>query len=124
MMMRSTPPRSANLAEMPVPAPAPMIGELDSICERRRRSDALRAMKGILRHMLLQPGQPFIRQRLCKLGVIDVRVNLANAHLLANAFSQRLEERAIGLRIAKRLALGIQHAHSAQGKHERDRTRG
>ena len=26
MMIRSTPPRSANLAEMPVPAPAPMIG--------------------------------------------------------------------------------------------------
>src|SRR6516162_7684590 len=36
MMMRSTPPASAHLADRPVPAPAPMIGRPAATWERRR----------------------------------------------------------------------------------------
>ncbi len=47
MMIRSTPPRSANFAEMPVPAPAPMIGCRAATLLRSRPSIVFRPMNGI-----------------------------------------------------------------------------
>src|SRR5581483_5433870 len=47
MMMMSTPPFSANLAEMPVPAPAPIIGFPDATCARKRFKASWRGINGI-----------------------------------------------------------------------------
>src|SRR5215831_17894971 len=47
MTMRSAPPCSAPFAEMPAPAPAPMIGSPCALIARKRARISERAMRGI-----------------------------------------------------------------------------
>ena len=72
MMIRSAPPASANFAESPVPAPAPMIGDRASTCARRRRSDSSRGSSCRLLDQLVQPVGHRDRER----RVVDVLVEL------------------------------------------------
>src|SRR5262245_4541154 len=61
MMIRSDPPASANLAEMPVPAPAPTIGRPASVWARSRVNTCSRvylklASHGVHNSRRLRPG--------------------------------------------------------------------
>src|SRR5688572_4145629 len=99
MMMRSTPPRSENFAEMPVPAPAPMIGSPASTRARRRPSDSSRAMNGM--RTPGEVGEELLGHRIGERRIIDVEVELDQRHRRADALSQPLEQRDIGFRIVE-----------------------
>src|SRR5687768_7462875 len=96
MMMRSTPPRSENLAEMPVPAPAPMIGSPALTRARRRPSES---------------------------GIVDVEVELDERHGWSDSSANRVEQRGVGFGIVKLLPRSVQRTHALQGKEQRRRRR-
>src|SRR3990170_3348181 len=123
MMMRSTPPRSANLAEMPVPAPAPMMGRPAVTCARRRRTHSSYPRKGMSGFFLrsADDAQQLIDERLREAGIIDVRIDLDDAYARAGVVAQCSKERLVRLRVVERLALRVDHADSAQRQHEDDR---
>src|SRR6188474_3457128 len=104
MTMRSTPPCSANLAEMPVPAPAPMIGEPLSRWARRRRSASSRGMNGMV-GSAPKEAQQLVRQGAGERFVVKVQVELANLHSRAGMLPQRFEQGTIGLGVVERLPL-------------------
>src|SRR4051812_44046783 len=102
MMTRSTPPRSANLAEMPVPAPAPTIGWGRRIRSRSRASAVVRGMKGIgsLRSGgaggRREDGEQLTDQYVSERRIVDVGVGVDDADAGPDRGAQRLEERAVG----------------------------
>ena len=84
MMIRSTPPRSANFAEMPVPAPAPMIGlPRRDLARAAGESDPSYGMNGIGalsvaagRRPVTRSREQFVRERVGERRIVDVRVDL------------------------------------------------
>src|SRR4030095_3285162 len=101
MMTRSTPPRSANFAEMPVPAPAPRMICFAATRLRSRRSAASRPMNGIY----YPPEQ---RQHLGAHGfrkrrIVDVRIELDDPNRWRQTPPKCLEQRTIRLGIVKGL---------------------
>src|SRR5688500_1429164 len=99
MMMRSTPPRSENLAEMPVPAPAPMIGSPALMRARRRPSESSRAMNGI--RAPCETGEKLLRHRVGECGVVDVEVELDERHRGSRRAADRIEQRGIRVGIVE-----------------------
>src|SRR5918996_1610455 len=103
-MIRSTPPRSANLADIPVPAPAPSSGLPAATWSRSRRSDSLRAMNGIRSVLLFRAGPLLGKSRHQPVGdgigegwVVDMQLQLDQLHRWhARVAAQRVEERRVG----------------------------
>src|SRR2546428_7191609 len=105
MMIRSAPPASANLAEMPVPAPTPRIGWPWRTASRRLAMHSSR--ESISTPLGAAPlgashAREFRREARGELRVIDMRVHLDNFHL--GMASNRIEQRGGGVRIVKRLS--------------------
>src|SRR5687768_16978847 len=101
MMMRSTPPRSENLAEMPVPAPAPMIGSRALTRACNRFSAASRPMNGM--YSFRQQGQKLLCDRIRKRSVVDVQVQLDQPNVWPDVGPQRFEQCRVCNRIVERL---------------------
>src|SRR5699024_7461556 len=116
MMIRSMPPASADFAEMPVPAPPPMIGRPSVTFWRSLASAVLRSMS--------VPSCAGARSVLCgdqgvqppgglppEPGVVDVLLGLDQLHGGAGqGAAQRVEECGVGLRVVERLAVGVDTA--------------
>src|SRR5262245_32982154 len=125
MMIRSTPPRSENLAVMPVPAPAPMIGSPAAIRARRRASARSRPMNGILYFRRRRSAEELSSRnihatqqarcnRLGEFWIVDVQIELEQAHVVLGMIAQSGEKCRIGGRIVEGLTCAVQRAHSAQ----------
>src|SRR6476620_10603095 len=102
MMMRSTPPASADLAEMPVPAPAPMTGFPAAIVARRRPSAVARSISAL--HAVTaasgDEGVQLVGHPPCQRRVVDVRVVVDHCDAAAvDARRHGAEERLVGLRV-------------------------
>src|SRR6476469_5279406 len=103
MMMRSTPPASADLAEMPVPAPAPMTGFPAAIVARRRPSAVSRSISALL-GARGDEGVQLVGHPPCQRRVVDVRVVVDHRDAAAvDARRHGTEERLVGLRVVERL---------------------
>src|SRR6478735_5064703 len=107
MMMRSTPPASADLAEMPVPAPAPMTGFPAAMVARRRPSAVARSISAL--HAVIaaraDKGVQLVGHPPSQDRVVDVRVVVDHRHAAAvDARRDGIEERLVGLRVVERLA--------------------
>src|SRR5919202_4872963 len=103
MMIRSAPPASANLAEMPVPAPAPMMGLPCAICACSRSSTCARVYRIAFRPSSLVRGASapqHLEQRAggCpgKRLVVDVDVQLVDRDVARNVLPDRVEQRLVG----------------------------
>src|SRR5688572_30946250 len=121
MMMRSTPPRSENLAEMPVPAPAPMIGSPALTRARRRPSESSRAINGI--RAPCETGEKLLRHRVSECGIVDVEVELDERHGWSDSSANRVEQCGVGFGIVKLLPRSVQRTDALQGKEQRRRRR-
>src|SRR6476620_6446068 len=62
MTIRSAPPSSSPLAEMPVPAPAPIIGSPRAFMARKRARMSERGTRGITLNLGLPAGEPATKQ--------------------------------------------------------------
>src|SRR5687768_3747270 len=122
MTMRSTPPRSENFAEIPVPAPAPMIGSPASTRLRRRRSESSRAMNGM--HAPGEIGEKSLRHRIRERGIVDVEIELDECHRRAHRAAKGVEQRGISLGVVEPLPIAIERTHPLQWKKERRRPGG
>src|SRR5271155_2004026 len=108
MTMRSAPPASSFLAEIPAPAPAPMIGWPCAFMARKRARMSERGMRG----MRLSPRSPAaepIAEQPAELGgdfrrkarIVDVlrHANEAACAGLPNRCLERAEKLSVGVRI-------------------------
>src|SRR5688500_19318896 len=116
MMMRSTPPRSENLAEMPVPAPAPMIGSPALTRARKRPNESSRAMNGI--RAPCETGEKLFRHRVGECGIVDVKVELDERHRGSDGSTNRVEQRGSGFGIVELLPGRVERAHALEGEKE------
>src|SRR5688572_5220956 len=126
MTIRSTPPASSNLALMPVPAPAPIIGTPASMFLRRQPNTCSRVYVGIssssllpLRDQLEHHGDRFLGER----AVIDVVVHLDDRNPGPHTFLDRVKHGAVGGAILKLLPIAVENRHAAQRNEECDRPR-
>src|SRR3984885_14111274 len=98
MMIRSAPPASPNLAEIPVPAPTPRMGAPWRTVSRSLASDCSR--EDI--HAPVQHAQKLRDHAGGELGVVDVCVHLDDLHLVSVP-AEGFEQRGVRFRIIKRL---------------------
>src|ERR1700733_14926700 len=100
MMIRSAPPASANLAEMPVPAPTPRRGAPWRTVSRSLASD--RSRDDI--HAPVQHAQELRYHAGGELRVVDVCVHLDDLHLIVivSVPAEGFEQRGVRFRIIKR----------------------
>ena len=95
MMIRSTPPASAHLAERPVPAPAPMIG-LPGVDLRPQARERLRP-----RHAdIISWSRSAIAS--ANAGSLTSRSSSCSSTFVAEVLAQRREQRLVGGRVVER----------------------
>ena len=116
MMIRSTPPASAHLAERPVPAPAPMIGRPASTCARSRASASSRVISA---SRIISSSRSAIAS--ANASSFTSRSSSCTSTFGAERLAQPLEQRRVGLGVVERLALGRDHRDAAQRHEERRR---
>src|SRR6476660_3670808 len=130
MTIRSAPPSSSPLAEMPVPAPAPMMGSPRAFMARKRARMSERGTRGMSLTLGPPPGQPAAEQppelgddRRREARIVDVLRHAdepARARLPNGRF-ERAEQFFIGIRIRERAARRVERRYSALRQEEAHR---
>src|SRR6266542_1868088 len=109
MMIRSPPPRSMNLAESPMPAPAPRIGSPRAMLAFRRSRTCWRVygfgIPLVPFCTLRDQPQQRLRRRIRERRVVDVQLELPHRNARIEPLPQRLAERCVGFGYVTRLPL-------------------
>src|SRR5271169_6741292 len=122
MTMRSAPPASSFFAEMPAPAPAPMIGWPCAFMARKRARMSERGMRG-MRLSLRAPSAEPVAEQPAELGgdfrrkarIVDMLRHTDEAARagLPNRRLERTEQLRVGVRIGKWTTGRVESRHAA-----------
>src|SRR5918994_4523472 len=145
MMIRSAPPASANLAEIPVPAPAPMIGRPPSIwAHSRARTSFLeyrivrppplftrmpghdvrhRAPLAGLRGALIDEFDQQVDRAIGEGRVVDVEVELFDSDVGPQVLPDRGEAGSVRHRVPEGLSGAVEHRYTAERQQHGDPSR-